>query len=51
MPETGGDGNAGKFGEEGTNRDDRTGSLTGSIFAATYAGLALGKVPGPRMDR
>jgi Na+/H+ antiporter NhaD/arsenite permease-like protein len=31
--------------------NDRTAWLTWIIFAATYAGLALGKVPGLRMDR
>src|ERR1700733_11487220 len=31
--------------------NDRTVWLTWIIFAATYAGLALGKVPGLRMDR
>ena len=30
---------------------DRTACLTWAIFALTYAGLALGKVPGLRMDR
>lgn len=31
--------------------NDRTVWLTWIIFALTYAGLALGKVPGLRMDR
>jgi Na+/H+ antiporter NhaD/arsenite permease-like protein len=31
--------------------NDRTNVLTWVIFAMTYAGLALGKVPGLRMDR
>jgi Na+/H+ antiporter NhaD/arsenite permease-like protein len=31
--------------------NDRTVWLTWAIFAATYAGLALGKVPGLRVDR
>jgi Na+/H+ antiporter NhaD/arsenite permease-like protein len=31
--------------------NDRTVLLTWAIFAATYAGLALGKVPGLRVDR
>ena len=30
---------------------DRTVGLTWLIFVLTYAGLALGKVPGLRMDR
>jgi hypothetical protein len=31
--------------------NDRTVWLTWLIFVLTYAGLALGKVPGLRMDR
>jgi Na+/H+ antiporter NhaD/arsenite permease-like protein len=31
--------------------DDRTALLTWMIFSATYVGLALGKIPGLRMDR